>query len=51
MTYWILKCSSCNNEWRLYVSFPLDREFSKIYHYCPFCRRNTFHNIVKYVEE
>ncbi|MCC6010847.1 MAG: hypothetical protein LM556_00400 [Desulfurococcaceae archaeon] len=51
MGYWLLQCSECKLEWKLYVSFPLKREFSKIYHYCPYCNKNTFHRIIDYVEE
>jgi hypothetical protein len=51
LTYWILRCRECGREWKLYVSFPLDKEFKKFYHYCPYCKKNTFHDIVKYVEE
>jgi len=51
LTYWVLRCRECGREWRLYASFPLDKEFKEFYHYCPYCGRNTFHDIVKYVEE
>ncbi len=50
MTYWILRCRSCRKEWKLNVSYPLKKEFTKLYHYCPFCRKNTFHDIIEYVE-
>ncbi|MCD6301219.1 MAG: hypothetical protein J7L82_04030 [Staphylothermus sp.] len=51
MTYWILKCKSCGKEWKLLVSYPLDKEFQQLYHYCPHCKKNAFHEIIKYVEE
>ncbi len=50
MTYWILKCRTCGNTWKLNVSYPLKKEFTKLYHYCPFCKKNTFHDILEYVE-
>lgn len=51
MGYWVLKCRECKKEWKLLVSFPLNREFSKLYHYCPHCGKNTFHDIIEYKEE
>ncbi len=51
MTYWILECTTCKKQWKLLVSYPLKKEFQKLYHYCPYCHRNTFHKIIEYVEE
>lgn len=51
MGYWVLKCRECGIEWKLHVSFPLKKEFKQLYHYCPSCGRNTFHEILVYVEE
>ncbi|MCY0868768.1 MAG: hypothetical protein OWQ48_06040 [Desulfurococcus sp.] len=51
MGYWIVKCSECGVERKLLVAFPLNKEFKKLYHYCPNCGRNTFHEILRYVEE
>ncbi|MGB9708694.1 MAG: hypothetical protein ACP5II_04145 [Infirmifilum sp.] len=47
MTRWILKCESCGNEKILDVGFNL-YEFKKIYIYCPKCKSNTFHSIVRH---
>jgi len=51
MTYWILKCKTCGKEWKLLVSYPLKKEFTELFHYCPYCKRNTYHEIIEYVEE
>ncbi|BAN89560.1 formamidopyrimidine-DNA glycosylase [Aeropyrum camini] len=45
MTGWILKCSQCGREWVLPVSFRLN-EIGRLYHFCPYCRENTFHTTV-----
>ncbi|MEM1627953.1 MAG: hypothetical protein QXP02_00075 [Desulfurococcaceae archaeon] len=50
MGYWKLRCKNCNNEWKLLVSFPLKREFKRLYHYCVYCGKNTFHEIIEFVE-
>ncbi len=52
MTKWILRCNECGSEWVLEVSFDLTK-LSKgmLYHFCPYCRKNTFHTIVRRVEE
>lgn len=47
----MLKCRECGVEWSLLVSFPLRKEFKQLYHYCPRCGRNTFHDILDYREE
>lgn len=46
-----MKCKECGKEWKLLVCFPLSKEFSKLYHYCPHCGKNAFHDIVEYREE
>jgi ribosomal protein L44E len=46
----LLKCRECGNTWKLEVSFPLKKEFKQLFHYCPYCRKNTFHDILEYVE-
>ncbi|WP_169696939.1 MULTISPECIES: hypothetical protein [Staphylothermus] len=51
MTYWILRCKTCGNKWKLLVSYPLKKEFKELYHYCPYCKRNTYHEIIEYIEE
>lgn len=51
MGYWVLRCRECGLEWRLLVSFPLKKEFKQLYHYCSNCGKNTFHEIIGYVEE
>lgn len=45
MTRWRLKCTECGREWILPVSFRLDR-MGKIYHYCKYCKKNTFHIVL-----
>ncbi|MEZ0394625.1 MAG: hypothetical protein ABWK00_06255 [Desulfurococcaceae archaeon] len=32
------------------MSFPLDKEYKRLYHYCKVCGENTFHEILGYVE-
>jgi hypothetical protein len=41
---WILVCERCEQTWVLEVSFDL-RNMKRIYHYCPHCKMNTFHEI------
>ncbi len=36
--------------WILPVSFKLD-EIGKIYHYCPYCKKNTFHIVLGRIED
>jgi len=50
VTKWRLKCTECGREWILPVSFRLD-EMGKIYHYCPYCKKNTFHIVLGKVED
>lgn len=50
MTRWRLKCVECGREWVLPVSFRLDK-MGRVYHYCPYCKRNTFHIVIGRVEE
>ncbi len=50
MTRWRLKCTECGREWVLAVSFRLDK-MGRVYHYCPYCKRNTFHIVIGRVEE
>ncbi|MDM7274570.1 MAG: hypothetical protein P3X22_000370 [Thermoprotei archaeon] len=45
MTRWRLACLECGREWFLEASYDLS-EMRKLYHYCKFCRRNTFHDIL-----
>ncbi|MCS7107371.1 MAG: hypothetical protein NZ902_04635 [Acidilobaceae archaeon] len=49
MTKWRLKCEECSREWELEVSFDLS-EFSRLYHYCRFCRKNTYHAILAKID-
>ncbi len=49
-TVWLLRCTECGRSWKLPVSFNL-YELGKLYHYCPYCRKNTFHIIVERLEE
>ena len=50
MTRWVLRCVECGKTWVLAVSFRLDK-MGKLYHYCPHCKRNTFHVVIERVEE
>ena len=46
----MLRCTRCGRTWILEVSFDL-ASMGRIYHYCPYCRRNTFHEVVRRIEE
>ncbi len=50
MTKWVLRCTRCGRTWVLEVSFDL-ASMGRIYHYCPYCRRNTFHEVVEKIED
>lgn len=50
MKGWRLKCTQCGQEWLLPVSFRL-ADMGKIYHYCPKCAENTFHQVLERVEK
>ncbi len=50
MTKWLLRCTRCGRTWVLEVSFDLS-SMGKIYHYCPYCRMNTFHVVVSRIGE
>ncbi len=50
MTRWKLRCVECGREWILPVSFRLDK-MGKLYHFCPYCKKNTFHVVIERVEE
>jgi len=50
VTKWRLRCTECGREWVLAASFPLDK-MGKIYHYCPYCKKNTFHVVIDRIEE
>ncbi len=46
-TRWKLRCTECGRIWYLEVSFDLTKLATRrLYHYCPYCRRNTFHEIL-----
>ncbi|MEM1735048.1 MAG: hypothetical protein QXT88_00565 [Desulfurococcaceae archaeon] len=49
----MLRCRDCGNEWKLYVSYNLDKDFKNkhLYHYCPYCKRNTLNEILVFIEE
>ncbi|MCE4612189.1 MAG: hypothetical protein F7B17_09490 [Desulfurococcales archaeon] len=49
MTGWKLRCIECGRTWVLRVSFYIE-DMPRLYHYCPHCRRNTFHVIEGRVE-
>uniref|UniRef100_A0A7C2Z9J9 Uncharacterized protein n=1 Tax=Ignisphaera aggregans TaxID=334771 RepID=A0A7C2Z9J9_9CREN len=46
---WLMRCTVCGSMWILEVSFDI-RDTKRIYHYCPKCKRNTFHEVVAHVE-
>ncbi len=50
MTKWKLKCTECGREWILAVSYDL-ASMGKIYHYCPYCKKNTFHTVLERIED
>ena len=50
MTSWRLRCTECGREWILKVSYDL-KSMGRIYHYCPYCKKNTFHIVVERVED
>ncbi|MCE4625225.1 MAG: hypothetical protein F7C35_05095 [Desulfurococcales archaeon] len=50
MTSWKLKCTECGKEWILKVSYDL-ASMGKIYHYCPHCKKNTFHIVLERIED
>ena len=50
MTSWRLRCTRCGRVWVLKVSYNL-KEMGRIYHWCPYCRVNTFHEVIEKVEE
>ena len=47
---WILRCTECGTVWRLEVSFDIS-DMDKVYHFCPYCRKNTFHVVIGKEEE
>ncbi|WP_048061479.1 hypothetical protein [Hyperthermus butylicus] len=52
MTKWLLRCTRCGRTWVLEVSFDLTKlSNGRLYHYCPYCKQNTFHEVMKRVEE
>ncbi len=46
MTSWRLRCTKCGFVWVLKVSYNIS-DMDKIYHYCPKCKKNTFHEILE----
>ncbi|MEM1626254.1 MAG: hypothetical protein QXV69_03080 [Sulfolobaceae archaeon] len=46
---WKVKCNSCNTVWVLNISFDISTQKS-IYQYCPNCKRNTFNDILEYLD-
>lgn len=47
---WILRCKNCGKIRKLYVGYDLSEE-KQIYVYCAKCRKNTFHEILKYEDD
>jgi len=46
MTGWKLRCEDCGGVWVLEVSFDL-YSMGRLYHYCPYCRRNRMHQVIE----
>jgi len=40
-----MRCRECGRVWLLEVSFDIS-DLDKLYHYCQYCRKNTFHDIL-----
>lgn len=49
MTVWILKCRDCGSEKEIDLGFNLYK-IGRIYIYCEKCRKNTFHDVIKYLD-
>ncbi len=47
---WLLRCRECGTIWVLEVSFDIS-DMDKVYHYCPRCKKNTFHDVLGRSEE
>jgi transposase-like protein len=47
VTKWKLRCTECGREWHMETGMDLSKlKDGRIYHYCPYCKRNTFHVIL-----
>ncbi|WP_174629255.1 hypothetical protein [Metallosphaera tengchongensis] len=46
---WKVKCSECNTEYLINVSFDISRQKS-LYYFCRTCKKNTFNEILGYME-
>jgi len=49
LTAWRLVCERCGKEWLLEVSFDL-LSMGRLYHYCKYCNKNSFHKVVGRVD-
>jgi len=47
---WVLRCRECGTVWLLEVSFDIS-DMKQLYHYCKYCKRNTFHDILGRLED
>jgi len=47
---WKVKCTSCGTERVLNISFDIGRQ-KTIYIYCNICKKNTFNEILGYIDE
>jgi len=43
---WRLRCRSCGKEWIFEASYRIS-DFESLYHYCRYCKKNTFHEIIE----
>ncbi len=50
VTKWKLQCTECGRVWIFKGSFDLE-SMGRIYHYCPYCKRNTFHIVLGRVDD
>ncbi|MFP3232855.1 MAG: hypothetical protein RXR08_04000 [Sulfolobaceae archaeon] len=46
---WKVRCRNCKTEWIINISFDISKQ-PAIYQYCKVCRRNTFNDILEYIE-
>ncbi|MBP1358012.1 MAG: hypothetical protein JZD40_05960 [Sulfolobus sp.] len=46
---WKVRCTSCGTVWTTNISFDISKQ-KYLYHYCKVCRRNTFNEILEYIE-
>ncbi len=50
MAIWRIKCTSCGKIREIDLGYNLF-EFKKIFLYCPYCKKNTFNEVIEAIEE